>query len=146
MEHGPLIWPTIEENGMTRTKKYAEFSSAEKIQADCDMKATNIILQDGLEDEEDTRSSQEYMYDLELEFHERALLAYSKRFFIKGKNGSLNLICFFLKSTQAKNKGLVVKAYEWDEEDVSSDDNEMVKVRVLMVLADDDKGCCGKGK
>nr|GEX01375.1 hypothetical protein [Tanacetum cinerariifolium] len=27
------------------TKKYAEFSSAEKIQADCDIKATNIILQ-----------------------------------------------------------------------------------------------------
>ncbi|GJY75013.1 hypothetical protein Tco_0479444 [Tanacetum coccineum] len=35
----------IEENGVTRTKKYAELSAAEKIQADCDMKATNIILQ-----------------------------------------------------------------------------------------------------
>ncbi|GKB53700.1 hypothetical protein Tco_0904453 [Tanacetum coccineum] len=30
---------------VTRTKKYAELSAAEKIQADCDMKATNIILQ-----------------------------------------------------------------------------------------------------
>ncbi|GJX47916.1 hypothetical protein Tco_0273106 [Tanacetum coccineum] len=28
-----------------KTKKYAELSTAEKIQADCDMKATNIILQ-----------------------------------------------------------------------------------------------------
>ncbi|GJY16418.1 retrovirus-related pol polyprotein from transposon TNT 1-94 [Tanacetum coccineum] len=45
VEHGPLIWPTIEENGVTRTKKYAELSPAEKIQADCDMKAINIILQ-----------------------------------------------------------------------------------------------------
>ncbi|GJX78919.1 hypothetical protein Tco_0327068 [Tanacetum coccineum] len=45
VEHGPLIWPTVEENGMTRTKKYVELSAAEKIQADCDMKATNIILQ-----------------------------------------------------------------------------------------------------
>nr|GEX13117.1 reverse transcriptase domain-containing protein [Tanacetum cinerariifolium] len=45
IEHGPLIWPTVEENGMIRTKKYAELSAAEKIQADCDMKATNIILQ-----------------------------------------------------------------------------------------------------
>nr|GEU95042.1 hypothetical protein [Tanacetum cinerariifolium] len=27
------------------TKKYAELSDAEKIQADCDTKATNIILQ-----------------------------------------------------------------------------------------------------
>ncbi|GKB83220.1 integrase, catalytic region, zinc finger, CCHC-type containing protein [Tanacetum coccineum] len=39
------IWPTIKENGVTRTKKYAKLSAAEKIQADCDMKATNIILQ-----------------------------------------------------------------------------------------------------
>ncbi|GJU14458.1 hypothetical protein Tco_1142424 [Tanacetum coccineum] len=31
--------------GVTRTKKYAELSAAEKIQANCDMKATNIILQ-----------------------------------------------------------------------------------------------------
>ncbi|GKB43106.1 hypothetical protein Tco_0888048 [Tanacetum coccineum] len=41
----PLIWPTIEENGVTRTKKYAELSAAEKNQADCDMKETNIIIQ-----------------------------------------------------------------------------------------------------
>nr|GEU50016.1 hypothetical protein [Tanacetum cinerariifolium] len=45
VEHGPLIWPTIEENRVIRTKKYAELSAAEKIQVDCDMKATNVILQ-----------------------------------------------------------------------------------------------------
>ncbi|GKE55446.1 hypothetical protein Tco_1494631 [Tanacetum coccineum] len=45
VENGPLIWPTIEENGVIRTRKYVELSVAEKIQADCDMKATNIILQ-----------------------------------------------------------------------------------------------------
>ncbi|GJY11296.1 retrovirus-related pol polyprotein from transposon TNT 1-94 [Tanacetum coccineum] len=45
VEHGPLSWPTIEENGVTRTKKYEELSATEKIQADCDLKATNIILQ-----------------------------------------------------------------------------------------------------
>nr|GEX45529.1 hypothetical protein [Tanacetum cinerariifolium] len=45
VEHGPLIWPTVEENGMIRTKKYVELSATEKIQADCDMKATNIIIQ-----------------------------------------------------------------------------------------------------
>ncbi|GKE66325.1 hypothetical protein Tco_1520486, partial [Tanacetum coccineum] len=32
-------------NGMTRTKKYVELSATEKIQADCDMKATNINFQ-----------------------------------------------------------------------------------------------------
>ncbi|GJU05920.1 hypothetical protein Tco_1122350 [Tanacetum coccineum] len=45
VKYDPLIWPTIEENGVIRTKKYAELSAAEKIQADCDVKATNIILQ-----------------------------------------------------------------------------------------------------
>ncbi|GJV02602.1 hypothetical protein Tco_1336171 [Tanacetum coccineum] len=37
--------PTIEENGVTRPKKYSELSATEAIQADCDVKATNIILQ-----------------------------------------------------------------------------------------------------
>ncbi|GKD95809.1 integrase, catalytic region, zinc finger, CCHC-type containing protein [Tanacetum coccineum] len=50
VENGSLIWPTVEENGVTRTKKYVELSAAEKIQADCDMKATNIILQGLLAD------------------------------------------------------------------------------------------------
>ncbi|GKB67772.1 hypothetical protein Tco_0929184 [Tanacetum coccineum] len=45
VENGPLIWPTVEENRVTRTKKYAELSAVEKIQDDCDMKETNIILQ-----------------------------------------------------------------------------------------------------
>ncbi|GJW13403.1 hypothetical protein Tco_0017536, partial [Tanacetum coccineum] len=30
VEHGPLIWPTIEENGVTRTKKYAKLSATGK--------------------------------------------------------------------------------------------------------------------
>ncbi|GJU01802.1 hypothetical protein Tco_1112140 [Tanacetum coccineum] len=50
VENGPLIWPTVEDNGVIRTKKYAKLSAAEKIQADCDMKATNIILQGLLAD------------------------------------------------------------------------------------------------
>ncbi|GKC39328.1 hypothetical protein Tco_1051712 [Tanacetum coccineum] len=45
VEHGPLIWSTIEENKVTRTKKYVELFVIEKLQADCDMKAINIILQ-----------------------------------------------------------------------------------------------------
>ncbi|GJR35305.1 hypothetical protein Tco_1210989 [Tanacetum coccineum] len=43
VENGPLIWPTVEENGVIRTKKYAELSAAEKIQADCDMKAKYLL-------------------------------------------------------------------------------------------------------
>ncbi|GJS05108.1 retrovirus-related pol polyprotein from transposon TNT 1-94 [Tanacetum coccineum] len=45
VENGPLIWPTIEENGVTRPRKYSELTPADAIQADCDVKATNIILQ-----------------------------------------------------------------------------------------------------
>nr|GFA16262.1 hypothetical protein [Tanacetum cinerariifolium] len=45
VEHGPLLWPTITEDGVTRLKKYSKLSSAEATQADCDDKATNIILQ-----------------------------------------------------------------------------------------------------
>nr|GEY28585.1 hypothetical protein [Tanacetum cinerariifolium] len=45
IENGPLLWPSIEENRVTRPKKYSEFSATEAIQADCDVKATNIILQ-----------------------------------------------------------------------------------------------------
>nr|GEZ75167.1 hypothetical protein [Tanacetum cinerariifolium] len=45
VEHGPLLWPTVEEDGVTRLKKYSELSAAEAIQADGDVKATNIILQ-----------------------------------------------------------------------------------------------------
>ncbi|GJS14026.1 uncharacterized mitochondrial protein-like protein [Tanacetum coccineum] len=44
VENGPLIWPTIEENGVTRPRKYSELSATWAIQADCDVKATNIIL------------------------------------------------------------------------------------------------------
>nr|GEZ69557.1 hypothetical protein [Tanacetum cinerariifolium] len=45
VEQGPLLWPTVEEDGVTRLKKYYELSAAEAIQANCDVKATNIILQ-----------------------------------------------------------------------------------------------------
>nr|GEZ72803.1 hypothetical protein [Tanacetum cinerariifolium] len=45
VENDPLIWPTIEDNGVTKSKKYVELSTAEKIQDDCDIKTTNIILQ-----------------------------------------------------------------------------------------------------
>nr|GEU47213.1 hypothetical protein [Tanacetum cinerariifolium] len=43
------------------------------------------------------------------------------------------------KSIQVKNKGLVVEAYEWDQEDVLLDENKKVEVKVLMALVDDEK-------
>nr|GEV28225.1 integrase, catalytic region, zinc finger, CCHC-type, peptidase aspartic, catalytic [Tanacetum cinerariifolium] len=45
VENGPLFWPSVKENGVTRLKKYSELSTTEAIQADYDVKATNILLQ-----------------------------------------------------------------------------------------------------
>nr|GEU78682.1 hypothetical protein [Tanacetum cinerariifolium] len=36
VENGPLIWPTIVENGVIRPKKYSELSTTEAIQSDCE--------------------------------------------------------------------------------------------------------------
>nr|GEX16700.1 hypothetical protein [Tanacetum cinerariifolium] len=44
--NGPLVWPTVaQEVDTIRTKKYEELLVFEKLQADCDLKATNIVLQ-----------------------------------------------------------------------------------------------------
>ncbi|GJV46664.1 retrovirus-related pol polyprotein from transposon TNT 1-94 [Tanacetum coccineum] len=109
--------------------------------------STSIVhdFQDSPDDEEDTRSSQKYLYDLEEEYQERALLSKSKRFFKKGSQRFSNA-----KATDGTTchkcgrKGLVAKAYEWDEEDVSFDDNEITEVKVLMALADDESVAVGK--
>nr|GEV24789.1 transposase, mutator type [Tanacetum cinerariifolium] len=130
-------------------------------------------FQDSLDDEEDTRISQEYLNDMEEEFQERALLAKSKRFFKKGSqriNGAkatdetqhqkcgrkakyikvkAKLVVFISgasssKSLIVKNKVLVAKAYEWDEEDVSFNDNEITELKVLMALSDDEYVVVGK--
>ncbi|GJW42915.1 hypothetical protein Tco_0071714, partial [Tanacetum coccineum] len=45
VEKGPLVWPTVTVNGETRLKEYTELTPAKTIQADCDIKAINIILQ-----------------------------------------------------------------------------------------------------
>ncbi|GJZ56770.1 hypothetical protein Tco_0612264 [Tanacetum coccineum] len=104
-------------------------------------------FQNSPDNEKDTRSSQEYLNDLEEEFHERPLLAKSKRptkdFEAKynkftAKLALLSSGASSSKSSMVKNKGLVAEAYEWDEEDVSSDDNEMTEVKVPMALTNDE--------
>nr|GEZ28611.1 retrovirus-related Pol polyprotein from transposon TNT 1-94 [Tanacetum cinerariifolium] len=72
--------------------------------------STTIVqdFQDSLDDEEDTRSSSEYLNDLQEEYQARAFLAKSKRFFKK-------------------------------------DDNEMVEVKVLIALAEDNDAVSKEG-
>ncbi|GJU44456.1 hypothetical protein Tco_1201722 [Tanacetum coccineum] len=45
IENGPLVYLTIEENGQIREKKYAEITEQEQLQDNCDVQATNIVLQ-----------------------------------------------------------------------------------------------------
>ncbi|GJX18554.1 ribonuclease H-like domain-containing protein, partial [Tanacetum coccineum] len=45
IENGPLIYPTIEENVQIRKKKYIKHTEQEQLQDDCDVQATNIVLQ-----------------------------------------------------------------------------------------------------
>nr|GEV14101.1 hypothetical protein [Tanacetum cinerariifolium] len=120
----------------------------------------NDDFQDSPDDEEDTKSNQEYLNDLEEEYQARSLLAKSKRFFKKGSQRFIDFKANYnkvkaklallssgassSKSSMVKNKCLVVEAYEWDEEDVSSYDNEITEVKVLMVLNDDENVDVGK--
>ncbi|GKC78907.1 retrovirus-related pol polyprotein from transposon TNT 1-94 [Tanacetum coccineum] len=145
--------------------------------------STSIVhdFQDSPDDEEDTRSSHEYLNDLEEEYQAKDLLAKSKRFFkkvpsyqspfqskslsssqhkpelrptkdfeakynkVKAKLTLLSLSASDSKASTVKNKGLIAKAYEWLEEEVSSYDNEMVEVKVLMALAEDNDVVSKKG-
>ncbi|GJW22261.1 retrovirus-related pol polyprotein from transposon TNT 1-94 [Tanacetum coccineum] len=140
-------------------------------------------FQDSPDDEEDTRSSQEYLNDLEEEYQARTLLAKSKRFFKKGtqrfssakatdqtechkcgKKGHFARDCWsktlvpsyqspfqqkLLSSSQhkpelrptkdfkAKYNKIKAKLALLNPKEVSSDENEMVEVKVLMALAED---------
>ncbi|GJY28881.1 retrovirus-related pol polyprotein from transposon TNT 1-94 [Tanacetum coccineum] len=44
IDNGPLVYPTVEENGQTKPKKYSELTEAQQLQDDCDVQATNISL------------------------------------------------------------------------------------------------------
>ncbi|GJV14959.1 retrovirus-related pol polyprotein from transposon TNT 1-94 [Tanacetum coccineum] len=169
-------------------------------------------FQDSPDDEDDARSSQEYMNDLEEEYQGRSLLAKSRRFFKKGTQrfsgakatdqtecnkcggkGHFTRDCFSKtlvpsyqspfqtkllhsskhklelkhtndfeakynkvkaklallsssalapKSSSGKNKGLIAKTYEWDEEEMSLD--EETEVKALMELADEERDSVGK--
>ncbi|GJW90757.1 hypothetical protein Tco_0168310, partial [Tanacetum coccineum] len=44
-KNGPLVYLSVEENGQIQKKKYVELTKQEQLQDDCDVQATNIVLQ-----------------------------------------------------------------------------------------------------
>nr|GEU68879.1 hypothetical protein [Tanacetum cinerariifolium] len=117
-------------------------------------------FQDIPDDEEDTRSSQEYMDDLKEEYQVRALLAKSKRKGNFARDSFFETLVpsyqspfqnnsqpKFLSSSLHKPKMSLTKDFEAKYnkvkaklallKEVSSDDYEMVEVKVLMALAND---------
>ncbi|GJT30815.1 hypothetical protein Tco_0911090 [Tanacetum coccineum] len=157
-------------------------------------------FQENFDDEVDERSSEEYLRDLDIKYHERALLAKSKYYFArycfsktskpsykspannyssvskgfqpkfttkliqsssnsnsqadtkfqkdyKAKYKKMKAKLALLKASpsssqnpkifQPKNKGLFAETFDWDEEEVS-DEEEVTQVKVLMALADDE--------
>nr|GEU29758.1 retrovirus-related Pol polyprotein from transposon TNT 1-94 [Tanacetum cinerariifolium] len=119
--------------------------------------------EDSPNDKEVTRSSHEYLNDLEEEYQARDLLARSKSSFqhkpelrptkdieakynkVKAKLALLSSSTSSSKVVTVKNKGLITKAYAWDEEELSSDDNEMVEVKVHMELAKENNAISKEG-
>ncbi|GKB16112.1 hypothetical protein Tco_0850035 [Tanacetum coccineum] len=156
------------------TEKNKSLVSATPLSTTVPFFSSSIVwdFQDIPDDEEDTRSSQEYLNDLEEEYQARALLAKSKRFFkkfstsqspfqtkpfsspqckpelrptkdfeakynkVKAKLALLSSSASASKTHMIKNKGLIAEAYEWDEEEVSSDDNEMVSNKVNQCISE----------
>ncbi|GJX84761.1 hypothetical protein Tco_0335535 [Tanacetum coccineum] len=99
-----------------------------------------------LDDEEDIRSRSRYLNGLVEEYQARSSFAKGLKI-IQGraKLALLNLSALASKAATVKNKGLIDEAYEWDEEEVSSDDNEIVEVKVLMSLAEENDAISKEG-
>ncbi|GJX96545.1 hypothetical protein Tco_0352343 [Tanacetum coccineum] len=102
-------------------------------------------FQENSDDEVEERCSKEYLRDLDIEYHEKALLANSKHYKAEYKKIKAKLALLEAspsssqnpKTFQPKNKGLVDETFDWDEEDIS-DEEEVTQVKVLMALADDE--------
>ncbi|GJW30968.1 hypothetical protein Tco_0047843, partial [Tanacetum coccineum] len=110
---------------------------------------SNNHFQDSDSDvEEDQRTSNEFMADLNAEYHERALVDY------KGKYKGLKVEIVVLtkriddmtkgksekgkKEKEKSEKGLIAESFDWDDESVSSDDEGSTKSRAFMAITEDE--------
>ncbi|GJY25336.1 retrovirus-related pol polyprotein from transposon TNT 1-94 [Tanacetum coccineum] len=62
----------------------------------------------------------------------------------KSKLALLNSSASDPSSSSSKNKGLIAKMFDWDEKEVSSDENEVTEVKALMALASKERNFVSK--
>nr|GEV25785.1 retrovirus-related Pol polyprotein from transposon TNT 1-94 [Tanacetum cinerariifolium] len=109
----------------------------------------NNNLQDSDSDvEEDQRTNNEFMGDLNVEYHERALLDYKGKY--KGLKAEMVVLTKRIddltkgKREKGKNKtgksdkGLIAESFGWNKESVSSEDKETTKIKAFMAIAKDE--------
>ncbi|GJW64127.1 integrase, catalytic region, zinc finger, CCHC-type containing protein [Tanacetum coccineum] len=111
VENGPLIWPTVEqENGTVRPKTYEELSDKEKLQAECDLKATNIFLQGlPLDQERDCK-----LYDKFDKFsHVKGETLYKYYLRFTQLINEINIIQMTMQPVQVNTKFLNSLSLEW---------------------------------
>nr|GEZ59532.1 hypothetical protein [Tanacetum cinerariifolium] len=104
---------------------------------------------------EDNRRNNEFMADLNAEYHEIALLENQKRFYKRSKRvGSARKPMEKSKETideltkrkddkrkgdkRKSDKGLVAESFDWDDESVSSDDEGTTKFKAFMAITGDE--------
>nr|GEW46117.1 hypothetical protein [Tanacetum cinerariifolium] len=63
---------------------------------------------------------------------------------VKAKLALLSSSASTPNSSSSKNKSLIVETYDWDDEEMSYDENEVTKVRALMALTDEERVSVGK--
>ncbi|GKA40913.1 putative reverse transcriptase domain-containing protein [Tanacetum coccineum] len=63
---------------------------------------------------------------------------------VKAKLALLSSSTSTLNSSSSKNKGLIAKTYDWDDEEVSPVENKVTKDEALMALTDEEKVSVGK--
>nr|GEV05751.1 hypothetical protein [Tanacetum cinerariifolium] len=113
----------------------ADLKEIKEVNANCILMAN---LQQALSSGTQTDSAPVYDFDGSAEYKPELRLSkdfeakYNK---VKAKLALLSSSASASKSSMVKNKCLITEAYEWDKEEVSSDENEVVEVKVLMALA-----------
>ncbi|GJY41559.1 hypothetical protein Tco_0428829 [Tanacetum coccineum] len=84
--------------------------------------------------EEDQRTNNEFMVDLNVKYHERALLANQKRFYKRSDRLSEK----GKKDKEKSKKGLLTESLDWDDESVSSDNKGSTMISASMAIAEDE--------